>query len=109
MLHVRRSDTLLNKGWGGTGPPLYKNVSLSEYLDHAREYLDLRNISNLILMTDSSVAIDETKAFTEFDWHYLNRTRFKGSEGGWENHFPSGSRETEVIDVLALTWATRYS
>ena len=58
-------------------------------------------------MTDSSVAIEETEAFTEFTWHYLNRTRFKGSEGGWENHFPSGSRETEVIDILALTCKAR--
>ena len=37
-------------------------------------------------MTDSSVAIDETKEFSEYNWHYLDRKRFKADEGGWEVH-----------------------
>jgi len=107
VMHIRRSDTLLNRGWGGTGPPVYRNVSLAEYLDHAREYLEARNIEHIILMTDDVIALEETKGFTEFQWHWLDRKRFEGSEGGWENHFPSGSRESEVIDILALNMATR--
>lgn len=108
VLHVRRSDTLLNKGWGGTGPPIYRNVSVAEYLDHARVYLQRRNISHVIVMTDDLDAIYETDEFKdEFTWHWLKRERFRGGEGGWENHFPSGNREKEVIDILALIYATR--
>ena len=45
---------------------------------------------NIISMTDDVVALEETKGFTEFQWHWLDHKRFEGSEGGWENHFPSG-------------------
>lgn len=39
---------------------------------------------------------------------YFNRTRFRGNEGGWENHLPSGDPKTEVITLLAESKAAKY-
>ena len=43
------------------------------------------------------------------NWMYFNRTRFRGTEGGWENHFPSGDPKTaEVVTLLSIYRAVRY-
>eukprot|EP00040_Diaphanoeca_grandis_P035107 m.219790 g.219790 ORF g.219790 m.219790 type:complete len:417 (+) comp33305_c0_seq1:278-1528(+) len=105
-LHVRRSDSLLNFGWGGTGKAVFRNVSVAEYLEIAQPYLEKRNVKHILLMTDDQDAVYETAANPQYTWHVLNRTRFSGVEGGWENHFPSGTRQSEVVDVLALLLAT---
>jgi len=105
-LHVRRSDSLLNFGWGGTGKALFRNVSVAEYLEVAQPYLESRNIKHILLMTDDQDAVYETASNTNYTWHMLKRKRWTGVEGGWENHFPSGKRDSEVIDILALLLGT---
>jgi hypothetical protein len=83
-LHVRRSDSLLNFGWGGTGKAVFRNVSVAEYLEIAQPYLEKRNVKHILLMTDDQDAVYETAANPQYTWHVLNRTRFSGVEGGWE-------------------------
>jgi hypothetical protein len=38
----------------------------------------------------------------------FNRTRFQGTEEGWENHFPSGDPKTEVVTLLSIYQTVRY-
>ena len=47
-------------------------------------------------------AIDEAKTeYPGYNWMHLDRPRFKGAEGGWQNHIPSGVPELEVIIILS--------
>ena len=39
---------------------------------------------------------------------HFNRTRFRGNEGGWENHFPSGDPKTEVVTLLSIYRAVTH-
>ena len=96
-MHVRRGDRILNFGWGKTtGKPLYKYVPLSQYVKQTRPG------DHILLMTDDDNIITKTRLFPQVHWYYIRRPRFRGSEGGWENHFPSGSGEDEVVVILTL-------
>lgn len=54
------------------------------------------------MLTDDANAIDEALEFRpDIQWHFLNRTRSRGSEGGWEQQIPSGSPKSEVVTILA--------
>jgi hypothetical protein len=56
----------------------------------------------VLKLTDDANAIDEALEFHHgIQWHFLNRTRFRGSEGDWEQQIPSGSPKSEVITILA--------
>jgi hypothetical protein len=65
---------------------------------------------NILLLTDDQNAIDEAhREYWMYNWMYFNRTRFRGTEGGWENHFPSGDPKTaEVVTLLSIYRAVRY-
>lgn len=98
ILHVRRSDTQLNRGRQATADRkvLYKVIKVSDFLNAAQPHLQKRpEVSTIFMITDDQTVVDELSELTPNDLHgrrfvYLDRKRFRGTEGGWENHFPSG-------------------
>jgi hypothetical protein len=116
-VHVRRADTALNKGFVRSGDPsapsLYRYIPLEEYLTVGALALQQHGTQQLLLLTDDVGAIDEVHgparavAAWRGKWRWIARTRFRGSEGGWENHFPSGDRFDEVVTIFALRDLTR--
>ena len=104
ILHVRRSDVLLNYGWQNTSArPLYRYISVKEYMERGRAALQQLEIKTVFVATDSSAVIDEVKE-QNHSWAYtwINRPRFKSTEGGWENHFPSQDPFEEVMHILTI-------
>lgn len=68
-----------------------------------QEYMsEEKNVTkNVLLLTDDHNAIGEALyLFPNHSWVYLNRTRYRGAEGGWENHIPSDNPKQEVIALL---------
>mmetsp|Transcript_91746 Transcript_91746/g.259009 ORF Transcript_91746/g.259009 Transcript_91746/m.259009 type:complete len:359 (+) Transcript_91746:177-1253(+) len=108
VVHVRRSDVLLNFGFGQkSSVPLYRYVPLVEYSEEGTSALKRWGVRNIFLITDSASAIAEVAQLPEqhrkgYVIRYLDRPRFNGSEGGWENHFPSGSPKEEVIWIMTI-------
>eukprot|EP01065_Artemidia_motanka_P011832 TRINITY_DN16452_c0_g1_i1.p1 TRINITY_DN16452_c0_g1~~TRINITY_DN16452_c0_g1_i1.p1 ORF type:complete len:483 (+),score=49.92 TRINITY_DN16452_c0_g1_i1:151-1599(+) len=95
-IHVRRSDISL--GQRGT-KLMYAPVT--SFVDKLRTIADPMP-RDILLMTDDAGAVEEAKAIAEFRWVTMDRKRFRGSSGGWENHFPSGDPKEEVITILTL-------
>ena len=109
VLHVRRSDVLLNRGWGNASKaPLFRYVPVQEYIDRGRSTLKNLNITTVFVATDSSDVIDEI-AQRRNAWAYtwITRPRFKSTEGGWENHFPSQDPFKEVLHILTIRQVTK--
>jgi len=61
------------------------------------------NVSKyVLLLTDDENAVGEAlHEFPNHSWVYINRTRYKGAEGGWENHIPSNDPKQEVVVLLS--------
>eukprot|EP00756_Hemistasia_phaeocysticola_P045212 Hpha_TRINITY_DN18975_c0_g1::TRINITY_DN18975_c0_g1_i1::g.17524::m.17524 len=96
-VHVRRADVSLGK----RGKAL-RYVPLKEFVEALEKTAD-GPVKDVLLMSDSATTFDEAKEFPQIRWVFIDRKRFKGSEGGWENHFPSGDPREEVINILLLT------
>jgi len=95
-VHVRRADVVLHNKYSR------KYFPISSYLDLLRDETG-RNWTNILLFTDDQNAIEEAEEFhPEYNWKYLNKTRHRGSSGGWENQIPSGSPKDEVIAILSI-------
>ena len=110
-----------------------KYISLREHVMAFKQITARTNnhIKDIVLLTDDQNVIDESTNQTyqgeDLRWHYLDKKRWRGSEGGkfflflhfvcfqapflstiptnfffkgWENHFPSGDRRQEMIDIL---------
>ena len=92
VMHVRRGDVVLHDDWSR------RYHAIEEYV-HATE-----KISNTIfLLTDDDNAIKEAhEKFPDFHWVHIERQRFKGKEGGWENHIPSDDPKLEVIILMSI-------
>lgn len=97
VLHVRRGDVVL------LDPRPRRYHAISEYMN------EHNNVSrSVLLLTDDHNAIGEAiHDFPDHDWVYINRTRYKGAEGGWENHIPSDDPKQEVVVLLSLLRLTR--
>jgi hypothetical protein len=67
---------------------------MSKYLKHAWT-------QTIVLLTDDANAIDETALYPNYTWIYFNRTRYHGSEGGWEEHLPSRDPAQEMVVLLS--------
>eukprot|EP00567_Pseudictyota_dubia_P001634 CAMPEP_0197468106 /NCGR_PEP_ID=MMETSP1175-20131217/65913_1 /TAXON_ID=1003142 /ORGANISM="Triceratium dubium, Strain CCMP147" /LENGTH=284 /DNA_ID=CAMNT_0043004201 /DNA_START=764 /DNA_END=1618 /DNA_ORIENTATION=- len=91
LLHVRRGDIVLE------GKNSRRYYPISDYLSM------LPNATkNILLYTDDANAIDEAEDFhPEYNWMYLAKKRYRGKEGGWKGHFPSGDPTFEVIALMA--------
>eukprot|EP00979_Chaetoceros_neogracilis_P006359 scaffold1288_cov286-Chaetoceros_neogracile.AAC.6 len=110
-LHVRRADVVLH------GKFSRKYFPISEYLDLLQVHSSSEsrqgrgsneggkalNWTNIILFTDDQNAVEEAETHhPQYVWKHLNKTRHRGSSGGWENQIPSGSPKDEVIAILAI-------
>eukprot|EP00566_Odontella_aurita_P015361 CAMPEP_0113550260 /NCGR_PEP_ID=MMETSP0015_2-20120614/13887_1 /TAXON_ID=2838 /ORGANISM="Odontella" /LENGTH=352 /DNA_ID=CAMNT_0000451055 /DNA_START=454 /DNA_END=1512 /DNA_ORIENTATION=+ /assembly_acc=CAM_ASM_000160 len=90
-LHVRRGDIVLH----GNNSRKYYPVS---------DYLALlpNTTTNIMLFTDDANAIEEARGVhPEYNWMYVTKKRYRGKEGGWQEHFPSGDPTFEVIALMA--------
>ena len=101
VIHVRRSDVVLHDRSSR------KYHAIAEYLNETDARLaeggpDFKIRRNVLLLTDDSNAIKEALALhPEYRWMYLNRTRWTGSEGGFERQLPSSDPIVEVATLYA--------
>eukprot|EP00510_Aplanochytrium_minuta_P003118 CAMPEP_0184018204 /NCGR_PEP_ID=MMETSP0954-20121128/8007_1 /TAXON_ID=627963 /ORGANISM="Aplanochytrium sp, Strain PBS07" /LENGTH=314 /DNA_ID=CAMNT_0026299615 /DNA_START=209 /DNA_END=1153 /DNA_ORIENTATION=+ len=96
VMHVRRGDVKIMVGY------FRKYHSIAEYVGAAHPLFDKHNISQIFLLTDSSLAIEEAeKQFPMFQWLYFKRQRFQADEGGFENQLPSELPITESLYLSA--------
>ena len=101
VIHARRSDI---KGHG-----LRKYHDIKEYVDNMEKVDKEKMHKNILLLSDDQNAIEEAQRdFPNKNWMFFNRTRFRGTEGGWENHFPTGDPKTEVVTLLSTFKAVKY-
>lgn len=97
VLHVRRADVVLNP---------FSNITRRYYPIEAYMQAGGSAIApTILLLTDDQNAISEAQyKYRESDgyrWVFLNRTRHRGAEGGFENQIPSGDPVQEVAVLLA--------
>ena len=91
VFHVRRSDVILD-------PSVRRYFGIEEYMN-ATESIT----KTIFLLTDDDNAIREAKSkYPAHDWVIIDRPRYKGSEGGWGAHIPSGNPKLEVIVLLSI-------
>ena len=97
-IHVRRSDVVLD------GNPR-KYFPISDYLERVPGLLSA-GTGNILLFTDDANAIDEAhELYPEYNWMFVNRTRYRGMSGKWGVHMPTNDPVMEVVaihDVLRL-------
>jgi hypothetical protein len=92
VIHVRRADVILHF------ENARKYYPVSDYVAK----LPLNRRKHVLLLTDDANAIEEAVEFhSDINWIFLNRTRYRGSSGGWEQQIPSGNPKSEVITILA--------
>jgi hypothetical protein len=92
VVHVRRGDVVLGNS-RSTSRRAYR--PLADYLLHVRTH-------TVLLLTDDADAIEESQQqqFANYTFVYWNRTRYRGSEGGWEEHLPSRDPLEEMAVLL---------
>jgi hypothetical protein len=57
----------------------------------------------LFLLTDDANAVGEALALHgQHRWMYVDRPRFRGAEGGWENQLPSGNPKFEIVAMMGI-------
>ena len=96
-LHVRRSDVVLRTKM------TRRYHAIKEYMDAAKKAVPDRFHQNVILFTDDQNAIEEAESnYPHHNWIYLNRTRHRGIEGGWEGQVPSKSPRLEVVILHSI-------
>jgi hypothetical protein len=96
VIHVRRADVVLHDESSRRYFPVADYVKMipEDRLNNANHYI--------LLLTDDLNAIDEAHLFfPNLKWTYLDRPRFRGSSGGWENQTPSRHPASETIFLLA--------
>jgi Alpha-(1,6)-fucosyltransferase N- and catalytic domains len=90
-IHVRRGDIILHNS------TTRKYHAVEEYMNTT---IDVDR--NVLLLTDDQNAIAEAESkFPQYNWMYEKRQRHNATEGGWENHFPSGDPRLEMVILLA--------
>ena len=96
VVHVRRSDVVLHDDFSR------KYFPVTDYVQLIPSYRRQDPNQTVLLLTDDANAIDEAHEFhPELRWKYINRTRYKGTSGGWEHQTPSNNPASEVITLLA--------
>lgn len=108
IMHVRRGDSVMHRGQGRA------YISIEAYVRAGRVMMDALGVKTILLFTDSVRAIEEAlRCEQEFPdvcggirWRYVDKKRWIGAEGGWENPFPSGNATEELMVIqseFALT------
>jgi hypothetical protein len=101
VMHVRRGDIVMHMGDARTYIPV------SEYVKYGTPFMRAVKAKTILLLTDSQTAIEEAVACRKdhpgicsgITFRFLNKKRWRGAEGGWENPFPSGDPRTEFLDI----------
>ena len=95
-IHVRRNDVVKD------GIQSRKYFAISEYLERIPSLM--RNKSaNILLFTDDANAIDEAHEFhPDYNWMYVNRTRYRGAQAGFGKHLPTNNPVTEVLAIHSI-------
>jgi hypothetical protein len=97
VVHVRRADVVLHGKSSRRYHPMEEYMQDSYALD-----------PNVLLLTDDQNAIPEAEfKFPDYNWMYEHRPRHRGTEGGWENHFPSGDPKQEMVIILSTFQAIK--
>jgi len=92
VMHVRRGDVVLHKDWAR------KYYAIEEYMTASTKITN-----DILLLTDDANAVEEARAkFPDYNWITIDRQRFRGNEGGWENHIPSNNAKQEVVVLLSI-------
>jgi hypothetical protein len=70
-----------------------------EYIDKAK----IQPNDTIVLLSDDISTIEEVEKYhaKKYHWIYLKRKRFRGTEGGINNHIPTGDPALEVITIMA--------
>jgi hypothetical protein len=94
VLHVRRGDVLIRK------KKARSYHAIAEYINTSSVKVPIH--PNILLLSDDNNAIGEATAlFPEYNWMFMNRPRFRGTEGGFEHHLPSSDPIFEMTVILA--------
>lgn len=92
-IHVRRGDVVLHDNHSRRYHPIEEYVNITDE--------DFPIYDNILLLTDDANAIHEAQhKFPDKNWMFINRTRFHGPEGGWENPMPSNDPAYEMVVLL---------
>jgi len=101
VMHVRRGDSVIHRNQGRA------YLTIDSYVRAGRPLMDAMGLDTIVLLTDSRTAIDEAlRCADEFPevckgirWRYVEKERWRGAEGGWENPFPSGNATEEFLTI----------
>jgi hypothetical protein len=107
VMHVRRGDVILH------GKQSRRYFAMEEYMNATFDWNtaaaandkdnDNTNTKTIFLLTDDDNAIQEARSkFPSYHWVYIDRPRFKGAQGGFENQIPSDDPQWEVIVLLSI-------
>jgi hypothetical protein len=94
-IHVRRADVVLHPG------VKRRYYSIAEYIQAGQEKGILHD--NIFFLTDDHNAILEAlHEFPNFAWQFIDRPRYRASEGGWERQLPSNDPLFETTVLLGI-------
>jgi hypothetical protein len=91
--HLRRTDVVLER----RKHDIRQYFPLKDYLDacHAKKG------DSIVLFTDDMSTIEELALHPEINFIYFQKERFRGTNGGFSGHVPSGNPMVEVVAILA--------
>jgi len=100
-MHVRRGDSVMHRSQGRA------YLKVETYVRASRPLMDALGIRTVLLFTDSRGAIEEAlKCEKEYPdvckgikFRFIEKKRWLGAEGGWENPFPSGNATEEFLII----------
>ena len=90
-LHVRRGDIAFGRG--------RRYAAVHEYLEAGK----VPKGTTIVLLTDDASTLDEVDQYhrTDYHWVVLDRPRYRGSQGGFEEFVPSNDPSLEILAILA--------
>ena len=103
VMHVRRGDVVLHGKFARRYFAIEEYVNALQNATMANPAINSEVTSTIFLITDDANAITEARAkYPNINWIVIDRPRFKGKEGGWENHIPSNDPMLETIVLMAI-------
>ena len=97
VMHVRRGDVVLH------GKYARRYFAIEEYVNAIQSATNKNITETVFLITDDANAVTEARAkFPHLNWVVIDRPRFKGKEGGWENHIPSNNPLLETLVLMSI-------
>jgi hypothetical protein len=93
LMHVRRGDAVKD-----VKPR--PAIPVQRFVDFGEPVLNFFGIQTIVLLTDSTDAINEAVEVEEFRFIYVEHERYSDSDVHWQSPWPSGSRLLESIIIL---------